>query len=79
MMNRPEMLPCPFCGGRPYLERSFRAFVEGKTSKVVLIRCTQCEARSGRVKLSDYGRTSHSLEAEIDVINAWNRRYNPDA
>lgn len=79
MMKLPEILPCPFCGGKPYLERSHRAFVEGITSRVALVRCTQCEARSGRVKLSDYGHTSHSIEADLAVIEKWNRRCDPNA
>ena len=68
------LLPCPFCGGKPYLERHSRAFINAQTTKVAYVRCTQCDARSQRVPLSDYGKTSRSAEAERVVINAWNRR-----
>lgn len=70
-----ELLPCPFCGGKAYLEPNHRAFVDGKTTRVAFVRCVKCNARSGRAKLSDYGRTSHSGCAENDVIAAWNKRF----
>ena len=66
---------CPFCGGRAYLEKSHRAFIDGKTTKVAFVRCTVCNARSGRVKISDYGCSSKSQEACDVVADAWNRRY----
>lgn len=69
-----EIKSCPFCGGRAVLERSHRAFIDGETTRVALIRCTVCNARSGRYKLSDYGRTSSSKDACEHAIAAWNRR-----
>lgn len=66
--------PCPFCGGRARLETHHRAFINAQTTKVAFVRCTQCEARSGRFELRDYGRTSHSHEANKNAIAAWNRR-----
>lgn len=69
-----EMKVCPFCGGKPYLERSHRAFVDGKPTKVTFVRCSVCNARSGRVNISDYEHTSHSIEAENKAIEMWNRR-----
>ena len=74
MKNRYELKPCPFCGGEAYLERSSRAFVNAKTTKVAFVRCMKCNARSGRVNLSDYGRTSASFEAEQKAVSLWNRR-----
>lgn len=65
---------CPFCGGEPYLERSHRAFIDGKSTNVCFVRCTDCNARSGRVKILDYGHTSHSVEAEEKAVEYWNRR-----
>ena len=69
-----ELLNCPFCGGRAALEKAHRAFVNGETTRVAFVRCSECNARSGRVKLSDYGRTSTSGEAQAKAIAAWNRR-----
>lgn len=69
-----DIKPCPFCGGKPRLERSHRAFMGGVTTRVAFVRCTVCEARSGRQKLSDFGHTSSSVEADQAVIAAWNRR-----
>ena len=68
------LLPCPFCGGRAYLERHHRAFIDGKTERVAFVRCVKCNARSGRVKVAEYGRTSYSREANCAVIDMWNRR-----
>ena len=73
-MGRVYLKPCPFCGGRAYLERSSRGFVNGESTRVAFVRCTQCNARSGREKLSDYGCTSTSSEACHKVSAAWNKR-----
>ena len=71
-----ELKPCPFCGGRAVLEKAHRAFIDAKTARVAFVRCTVCNARSGREKLSDYGHTATSNEANMKVIAAWNRRVN---
>lgn len=71
-MEQPK--PCPFCGGRAVLERAHRAFIGGETTRVALVRCTACSARSGRVKLSDYGATSSCGRACVKAIELWNRR-----
>lgn len=68
---------CPFCGGRPFIESSHRAFIDGKTTKVAFVRCSKCNARSGRVNLSDFNRTSYSTDANEKVVQAWNQRINP--
>lgn len=65
---------CPFCGGKPYLERSHRAFINGKSTRVAFVRCTKCNARSDRFKIEDFGHTSHSREAERLAIEAWDTR-----
>lgn len=64
------MKPCPFCGGEPYLERNHRNFVKGESTRVALVRCTQCEAKSGKFDLRIYDPTTASSLA----IEAWNRR-----
>ena len=43
-----ELKPCPFCGGKPYLETRHRAFINGETTRVAFVRCTECEARTQR-------------------------------
>lgn len=65
---------CPFCGGKPYIEESQRGYIDGKSTKVCFVRCKWCNARSPRVNLLDYGRTSYSAEAIKDVVEAWNKR-----
>lgn len=73
-----KLKPCPFCGGKAYLERSHRAFIDAETTKVTFVRCTVCNARSGRVNIADYGRSSSSIEASDKAIRSWNRRANDD-
>ena len=68
------ILPCPFCGGYPYLELSHRAYVDGKPEKVTFVRCRRCNARTSKVKISDYGHTSCSADASRKAIELWNRR-----
>lgn len=68
------LLSCPFCGGEPYLERSARAYVSGKTENVAYVRCTNCNARSGKVPLSKYGKSSHSGQAVQEAMDLWNAR-----
>lgn len=66
--------PCPYCGGAAVLEKKHRAFIEAKTTRVAFVRCSVCNARSGRYKLEDYGSPNHSTEAERKAVEAWNRR-----
>ena len=53
-----ELKPCPFCGGKPYLETRHRAFINGETTRVAFVRCTECEARTQRFSIEVFGRTS---------------------
>ena len=65
---------CPFCGGKPYLEKASRGFVGGQPAKVCYVRCKSCNARSERVNIADFGHTSYSGEAIKQVAEAWNSR-----
>ena len=73
-MSEIKLKSCPFCGGKPYLETNHRAFINAKTTKVAYVRCKSCNARTERIPLEKYGKTSHSFEAELDAIEAWNKR-----
>ena len=67
--------PCPFCGGAAYLEKKSRAFVGGETCIVTFVRCVECNARSGRIKVSDFGKVkTYSPEASRMAIQKWNMR-----
>lgn len=75
MMNKEyNLLPCPFCGGKPQLESKYRSFIAGKSERVALVRCLKCGARASRVPLRQYGKTSHSIEAEQEAVAIWNTR-----
>ena len=69
-----ELKPCPFCGGKPYLETRHRAFIQAQTTRVAFVRCTKCNARTNRFELQSFGRTSSSKEANEKAAEAWNRR-----
>ena len=69
-----SLKPCPFCGGKAKLEKSFRAFIGGETRKVAFVHCVSCSARSGRVPISNYGKSSHSYLAEQKAVDFWNTR-----
>ena len=73
-MNNIFLKPCPFCGGKPYLEENHRAFIDGQTTRVSFVRCRVCNARSARIPLSKYGKTSHSNQANAEVAELWNKR-----
>ena len=78
-MNDSALKPCPFCGGKPYLEQRHRAFVKGESTRVALVRCTECEAKTQKFDLRDYGNTATSREANLKAIEAWNRRATNEA
>ena len=61
--------PCPFCGAPGILEGNQRAFIDGKTVRVALVRCSKCGARGGRYKL-----TSYNDEGEQAAVDHWNMR-----
>ena len=69
-----ELKPCPFCGGVARLEKSSRGFIGGQTTRISYVYCTSCNARSPRFKLEDFGKTSHSNEANQAAIDSWNKR-----
>lgn len=74
MENKYNLKPCPFCGGKARLEKSSRGFIEGKSTRIAYVYCLECNARSPRFKLEDFGSTSHSMKANELAIEAWNRR-----
>ena len=73
-MGNVKLKPCPFCGGKAYLETNHRAFIKAQTTKVAYVRCLNCNARTQRIELAKYGKTSHSIEANNEAVQAWNRR-----
>lgn len=73
--NEWNLLPCPFCGGRPEL-RVFPHPMNDIYNQVV-IQCTKCHAKSnvcvdGRNLKGVETMTSQAVEK---VVFQWNRRY----
>lgn len=62
-VERPKLLPCPCCGGRP-------TYMEGEGSK--RIKCTACGLSTVSVAFGSYIQTA--AEAEIAIAEKWNRR-----
>ncbi len=72
-----EILSCPFCGGKPYLESDSRGFIRGESKKICYVRCLCCGARSPRLDLTTYKEMKMSKEALKKVIRSWNMRTVP--
>lgn len=62
-VERPKLLPCPCCGGRP-------TYMEGEGSKS--IRCTECGLHTVSMAFGSFIQTA--AEAEIAIAEKWNRR-----
>lgn len=62
-VERPKLLPCPCCGGKP-------TYMEGEGSK--RIKCTDCGLSTVRAVFGSFIQTQE--EAEIAVAERWNRR-----
>ena len=57
----PELLPCPFCGGK--------AKLDGAVNKVFWIRCNNKDCEVGCITCD--------FETKAEAIKAWNTRYVP--
>ena len=66
-----ELKPCPFCGGEAEYKRT-TIKTGGAWCDAVNVRCTVCDARTGRV-LYDARKHPNGEEYE-EVKEAWNRR-----
>lgn len=69
-MHNYLLLPCPFCGGRAYIEKHHRSFVKAESTHVSLVRCMECNAKTGKFDHREYGRSAACSAA----VEAWNRR-----
>ena len=76
-MTNYQLKPCPFCGGKPRLEEKYRSFIAGKSERVAVVICQNCGARASRIRHTDYGKTSHSVEAVEEAVRIWNNRPTP--
>lgn len=77
-MKMPELKPCPFCGGRAYVEKRQRAYVQTESTHVSYVRCMQCGARAERFDHRDYADSCRRACAFTDAVDAWNRRFSDE-
>lgn len=61
--ERPTLLPCPCCGGKP-------TYLEGQGSKAVC--CTECGLQTVHMAYGSFIQTAD--EAEAAIAERWNRR-----
>lgn len=71
-MSETKPLPCPFCGGEAEFYRTPVKTKNGGWCDSVVVRCKECEARTGRIL---YNSQKHPNDEEYDeAANAWNTR-----
>ena len=68
------LLPCPMCGGEPFVER----LTQGPEELSAVIKCTRCgltlEGETEiKVAVSRSGKRT-TVKTSLDPIEAWNRR-----
>lgn len=62
-IERPKLLPCPCCGGKP-------TYMEEYGAKS--IRCKECGLRTVSMAFGSFIQTA--AEAEVAIAERWNRR-----
>lgn len=62
-MSKPELKPCPFCGGKAVVH----------VNDGVRVVCTECGATS-KCLVDSYSQGRPTGSAVYSVIEAWNRR-----
>lgn len=62
-IERPQLIPCPCCGGKP-------TYMEGYGTKS--IHCTECGLQT--VKMAFGPSVQTEAEAEKAIAELWNRR-----
>lgn len=70
-MNKPELLPCPFCGGAILKLYKTRTAARGGGAHSVYIKCQRCHARGPKVSLGVGDDPDRELE---EATKAWNKR-----
>lgn len=70
-LNLPKIKNCPFCGGHGTLAKKSKTVIKGELTYITYCYCADCNARSRRVILAEFGEQN---DARLLAINHWNRR-----
>lgn len=69
-MEKHELKPCPFCGGKAIIDEYVQMFGHGDFVKCHYVECERCMARSNEIPEFRFSR-----EVCIDkAVMCWNRR-----
>ena len=83
MINKDDLLPCPFCGSKDTLIVKGTEYGENYGKKVFLppyVTCVMCDiTMTGTISMMFVSSTAKIIElSDSDMIHLWNRRYSGD-
>ena len=67
-----QLLPCPFCGGKPVIRKS-RRFIPARFDKSVIIRCSVCDTKTAGLQLNkavaSWNKRTEKCEEPVEVVS----------
>ena len=67
-----QLLPCPFCGGKPVIRKS-RRFIPARFDKSVIIRCSVCDTKTAGLQLKEavasWNKRTEKCEEPVEVVS----------
>ena len=72
-MERNELKPCPFCGGKAVIRNHNEMVGFGMSDTFYFVKCTACRMSGSKFGILDGDNKSERIKK---AITAWNRRAN---